>query len=77
MEVWVKGSGITAAAAWIQSLAQELLYAVDASIKKNNKIHVDSPRGLYLTEVFKNTNTSHMWLEGCFSSSLLFLDLGA
>ena len=31
---WVKGSGFVAAAAWIQSVAQELPYAVGAAIKK-------------------------------------------
>ena len=30
---WAKGSGIIAAVAWIQSLAQELLYAVGVAVK--------------------------------------------
>ena len=34
---WVKGSGIAAAAAWIQSLAQELPYATGGAIKKPTK----------------------------------------
>ena len=40
---WVKGSGVAAAvvqvtaAAWIQSLAQELPYATGAAIKKKKK----------------------------------------
>ena len=35
LEQWVKGSGITAAVAQIQSLAWELPHAVGAAIKKN------------------------------------------
>ena len=49
--LWVKGSGISATAAqvtaatWIQSLAQELPYATDASIKKKKKKNRSSHRG--------------------------------
>lgn len=32
---WVKGSALAAAAAWIQSLAWKLPYAVGATFKKN------------------------------------------
>ena len=38
MGLWVKGCGIVTAAAWIQSLAQELPYAVGAAKKKKKKI---------------------------------------
>ena len=34
---WIKGLGIVAAAAWIQSLAQELPYSVGAAIKLKKK----------------------------------------
>ena len=59
----VKGSGFVTAAAWIQSLAQELPYATSAAIKKlqkNLKIELPydlaiPPLGIYLKEM-KNTN---------------------
>ena len=34
---WVKGSGITASAAWIQSLAWELPYAMGVAIKRKKR----------------------------------------
>ena len=34
---WVKGSGVAAPEAWIQSLAWELSYASGVAVKKKNK----------------------------------------
>ena len=34
---WIKGSSVAIAAAWIQSLAQELLHATGTAIKRKGK----------------------------------------
>ena len=66
---WVKGSGIATAAtkltamAWIQSLAQELLYSMDAAIKKKKKTESSGLKrdvsGGKSTEVFHCENSKY------------------
>ena len=53
---WIKGYGATAAAAWIQSLAQELPYAVDAAIKHtrtHTHTHVHKMSGISFKMIWR------------------------
>lgn len=57
---WIKGSHVATAVAHIQSLAQELLYAVGAAIKKKTK-----KRNLY-TYIFCIYIHTHKYILGYF-----------
>ena len=71
---WVKGSGIAAASAWIQSLARELPYAVGAAAKQTNK-KIHHPLLTYSSYMYVFSNNSNFESVGSKSARRIRLGM--